>query len=186
MTMEIREAKPSDAELILKIYSHYVTDTCVSFETEVPSIEEFASRIENTIKSYPYLVCEIDEKIVGYAYGSKYREREAYRYSAEVSVYVVPEYHRRGIGRALYAKLFELLKEQGIYTAYAGITVPNYNSVGLHKAMGFREVGIYKNVGYKFGTWLSSLWVEKPLRAYDNPIAKRGDMTGKQGDIRFV
>ena len=173
----IRNAVLTDASDILRIYAPIITDTCISFETEVPSIAEIKERIDKTTKNYPYLVCEIDNKIVGYAYGSKHRERAAYKYSTDVSVYVDSEYHRQGIGSALYQKLLNMLREQGVYTAYAGITLPNEKSIGLHKAMGFREVGIYHNVGYKLDTWLSVLWMEKPLQAYNKPIshAKRNE-----------
>jgi len=162
----IRNVKPTDSEAILKIYAPFITETTISFETEVPSIEEFAARIENISKSYPYLVCEIDNKIVGFAYATKHRERAAYKYSADVSIYITPEYHRHGLGKALYTKLFELLCEREIYTVYAGITLPNDKSVGLHKSLGFKEAGVFHNVGYKFGKWLDVLWLEKPLKDY--------------------
>ena len=167
--MLIRNADLSDVPDILRIYMPFITDTCISFETEVPSIEEFRTRMGNVMKNYPYLVCEIDHKIVGYAYGSKHRERAAYKYSADMSIYVDPDYHRRGIGRALYTELAKLLVELGIYTAFAGITQPNDKSVGLHRALGFTEIGVYHNVGYKFDTWLDVMWMEKPLREYDKP-----------------
>jgi len=171
--LTIRNATPTDAEAILAIYAPYITDSCISFETEVPAITEFTARIEHVIPNYPYLVCEVDGKVVGYAYVSQHRERTAYKYSADVSVYIAPEYHWQGIGRALYTKLFELMREQGFYTAIAGITLPNEKSVGLHKALGFKEVGVYHNVGYKFGKWLDVLWMEKPLRDYDEPGADK-------------
>ena len=164
--MNIKPAKPDDAEAILNIYAPYITDTCVSFETEVPTIAEFTERMNNIIKSYPYLVCEIGGDIVGYAYASRHRERAAYKYSADVSIYIKPEYQRKGIGKALYTKLFELLREREIYTVYAGITLPNDSSAALHKSLGFKEVGIYHNVGYKFGKWLDVLWLEKPISDY--------------------
>ena len=165
--MNIKFATPDDAEAILNIYAPYITDTCVSFEIEVPTIQEFAERINKISKVYPYLICEIDGDIVGYAYASRHRERAAYLYSADVSIYINSEYHRQGVGKALYTKLFELLREREIYTAFAAITLPNEGSVGLHKAFGFKEIGIYHNVGYKFGQWLDLLWLEKPLLDYN-------------------
>jgi len=165
----IRSAILSDAQAILDIYAPYITGTCVSFETELPSIEEFGVRIENTLKNYPYLAAVTDNKIIGFAYASKHRERAAYRYSADVSVYVAPGYQRQGIGRALYSQLFDLLRTQGIYTVFAGITLPNEKSIGLHSTLGFREVGTYHNTGFKFGKWLDVMWMEKPLRDYDTP-----------------
>ncbi|MCL2518338.1 MAG: N-acetyltransferase family protein [Oscillospiraceae bacterium] len=162
--MKIRNATPDDAEAILKIYTPYITGTNISFETEVPTIEEFAARIENITKSYPYLVCEIDNTIVGFAYAARHRERAAYKYSAESSIYIAPEYQSRGIGKELYTKLFELCRAQEIYTIYAGVTLPNEKSIGLHKSLGFIEVGVFHNVGYKFDRWLDVIWLEKPLK----------------------
>ena len=165
----IRIAVPGDAQEILNIYAPYITDTCISFETEVPTVEKFTERIISTIAEYPYLVYYLDNRIVGYAYASRYRERAAYKYSANVSVYVATEHHRHGIGKALYEKLFELLRSQSVYTIYAGITQPNEASMGLHKSLGFTEVGTYHNVGYKHGKWLDVTWLEKQLRDYDDP-----------------
>ena len=172
-TYNIRKATIADSYNILNIYTPYIVDTCITFEIEVPTINEFSDRIQNIIKDYPYLVYEVDGKIIGYAYASKYRERPAYKYSAEVSVYIAPEYHGCGIGKILYEKLLELLKKQGIYTAVAGVALPNEKSIGLHKAFGFKEVGTYHNVGYKFDKWLDVMWLEKSLRKYDNSNLKR-------------
>ena len=169
MNITIRPATSDDAGEIISIYAPYIRDTCITFETEVPTIMEFAARMENIINSYPYLICEANGCTAGYAYASKFHARAAYRYSAEASVYVSPEFHGKGIGKALYTRLLELLKEQGIYTVYAGVTLPNEKSVSLHKALGFTEVGIYHNAGYKLGKWLDVMWLEKPLRDYDDP-----------------
>ncbi len=169
MNTAIRAATPENAEAILNIYAPYITDTCVSFETEVPTLVEFTKRIEGILENYPYLVYEADGKIAGYAYASKHRERTAYQYSADVSIYIASEYQRRGIGKKPYTNLFDILKANDIFTVYAGITLPNDSSVGLHKSLSFHEVGVYHNVGYKFGKWLDVLWMEKPLRAYDMP-----------------
>jgi len=166
MSITIRSAASGDTEAILKIYAPYITGTCITFETEVPSIGDFTTRIQNILISYPYLVCEADGRIIGYAYASRHRERAAYKYSADVSVYIAPEYQGFGIGKTLYAHLFELLWKQGIYTVFAGITLPNDKSVGLHKSLGFTEAGIFHNDGYKFSKWLDVLWMEKPLRDY--------------------
>ena len=160
----IREATICDAEAILNIYKDYITDSCITFETEVPSLEEFSSRIEKIIEGYPYVVCEVEGKVTGFAYASKHRERAAYKYSADVSVYVSALYQGRGIGKALYTKLFELLKNRDICMIYAGITLPNDKSISLHKSFGFEEVGIYHNVGYKFGEWLDVVWMEKAIK----------------------
>lgn len=161
--MQIRPVTPADAEAILRIYAPYVANTCVSFETQVPGLAEFTARVEGILRGYPFLVCEAGGGIVGFAYASKHRERAAYKYSADVSVYVAPEYHGQGIGKALYAELFALLKGQGLRMAYAGIVLPNEKSVCLHKALGFNEVGVFHDAGYKFGQWLDVLWLEKMI-----------------------
>lgn len=177
----IRSASVEDAAQLVEIYAPYVLNTCVSFETEVPSVAEFASRIRESLDRYAYLVCEAQGEIVGYAYGSMFRARPAYRYSASVSVYIRQAFHRRGIGKALYEKLFERLRELGFYTLVAGIALPNPASVGLHRAMGFRDVGVYHNVGYKAGQWRDVMHLEMPLRGYDTPPGETGrDKGGAQ------
>jgi L-amino acid N-acyltransferase YncA len=172
MAGKIRFATTDDALQILGIYAPFITDTAISFETEIPSLENFRKRIEAIQSQYPYIVYEIDGKIIGYAYASKHHERAAYCYSADISIYILPEYQRMGIGRTLYTCLFEILKKQGYYTIIAGITLPNEKSIGIHKAMGFEEVGIYHNVGYKFGIWRDVIYLQKALREYD-PIPAR-------------
>ena len=170
MNMLIRPATLDDAPAILKIYTPYINNTVITFETEVPTIEEFKARIETIKSRYPYLVCEIDGEVIGYTYASKHRERAAYQYSIDVSVYVDSGYHHQGVGKALYTRLFELLQSYPFYTAYALITLPNEKSAGLHKLFGFHEVGIYHKVGYKFGEWLDIISLEKQLKPYDTPI----------------
>lgn len=164
--MIIRPARKTDVTDILKIYTPYITDTVITFETEVPTIEEFTERIENIKNAYPYLVCEVDGIVVGYAYASKHHERSAYKYSVDVSVYIAPNYQSRGMGKALYANLFKMLEDYNYYTAYARITLPNDKSISLHKSFGFIEVGICHNTGYKNGKWLDVIWLEKPLKEY--------------------
>jgi phosphinothricin acetyltransferase len=175
MNTIIRPVSKDDAADILAIYAPYITDTVISFETKVPTLEDFSKRIEKIQNDYPYLVCEVDGKVVGYAYASKHRERAAYKYSVEVSVYVASDYHHKGIGKALYGRLFDALSEYNYYSAYAGITLPNDKSIGLHKSFGFVEVGIYHNIGYKDGKWLDVIWLEKPLKEYGIPPEKGGD-----------
>ncbi len=174
MNTIIRPLRETDAADILAIYAPYVTDTTITFETSVPTLKEFSKRIEKIQNDYPYLVCEVDGKVVGYAYASKHRERAAYQYSAEVSVYVASDYHQKGIGKALYERLFAALDDYKYYSAYAGITLPNDKSIGLHKSFGFVEVGIYHNIGYKDGKWLDVIWLEKPLKDYGIPPGKGG------------
>jgi phosphinothricin acetyltransferase len=158
----IRLATSGDAVRVAAIYRPYVTESAISFETDAPAREEMAQRMASAIG--PWLVFEEGRKVVGYAYGSKHRERAAYAWSADVSVYVDAASHRTGIGRALYGSLLALLRLQGFYTAHAGITLPNQASVGLHEAVGFRKVGVYTKVGYKGGAWHDVGWWQFPLR----------------------
>ena len=160
----IRLATERDAEEIAAIYAPNVTDTIISFESEPPTADEMRLRIEGTLERYPWLVCERRGRVLGYAYAGAHGTREAYRWSVDVSVYVHREAHRAGVGRALYTSLFAVLRLQGFYSAYAGATLPNPASVGLHEAMGFRPVGVYRGVGYKMGAWQDVVWWHLPLR----------------------
>lgn len=169
MEHTIRSAVMGDAAALLAIYTPYVTDTCVSFEEIPPSPDAFACRLQDCLDNYAWLVCEVRGEIIGYAYATAYKARAAYRYSASTSVYIKQGYHRQGIGRALYEALFERLKVLGFYTLVAGIALPNAASVGLHKAMGFAEVGVYRSVGYKFGRWQDTMALQKALRDYAAP-----------------
>lgn len=136
------------------IYGPIVRDTAISFEYEEPTSEEMARRITNVLTSgYPWLIAAADGEIAGYAYASSFRTRRAYDWTAEVSVYVSPTHHRRGLGRALYGKLLTILEQQGYRSAYGVATAPNPSSEGLHRAMGFEVVGRFPRVGFKFGEW---------------------------------
>jgi L-amino acid N-acyltransferase YncA len=169
-----RVARGDDAEAILAIYAPIVRETAISFELEPPSVEEMRGRIEKTLEGYPWLVMESDGEVVGYAYGSQHRVRAAYQWSVDVSAYVAPSAQRRGIGRRLYSALLSVLRQQGYYTAFAGITVPNDASQGLHEAMGFRKAGVYENSGYKLGAWHGTVWLMMALREYGaEPSAPR-------------
>ena len=132
-------------------------------------MEDFAGRIRHSLDSYAYLVCEAQGEIAGYAYGGMFKARAAYRYSASTSVYIKRAFHRQGIGKALYTELFNRLRERCFYTLVAGVALPNPASVGLHLAMGFSQIGVHHNIGYKLGAWRDVLWLEKALRAYDTP-----------------
>jgi L-amino acid N-acyltransferase YncA len=160
----IRIADPSDAAGILAIYAPYCESSTVSFEVAAPSIEQMAERIAAILVDYPWLVCEIDGQIAGYAYASRHRERAAYRWTVEVTVYVASTHCRRGVGRALYTSLFAILAGQGFVKAFAGITLPNPPSVGLHTSLGFSRIGVYPAVGYKLGRWLDVGWWQYDLR----------------------
>lgn len=168
----IRFAQSKDAEGILAIYSPYITNTSFTFESEVPSEEAFAERIKNYLDNWPWLVSEIDGKIAGYAYGSKYRERVGYQWCVECSVYIHDDFHRRGIAKKLYTALFEILKTQGYYNVYAVINLPNDKSVKLHESCGFKWFANYENVGYKLGKWKTVGWWQLTLNEYiDDPPA---------------
>ena len=172
MTAHIRLASPDDAEQIAAIYAPFCTDTAVSFETAAPSPEEMAQRIRKITDCFPWLVLEEDGRIAGYVYASAHRERAAYGWSVDVTAYVAAEYRRHGVGRALYTALFGILAAQGYFKAYAGVTLPNPGSVGLHEAAGFECVGEYRGVGYKLDAWHDVRWYQRaiqPERARPDP-----------------
>jgi len=167
MTIEIRLAGRGDANEIAAIYRPFVESTIISFETVAPEPDEMANRIAATLMRYPWLVCESDSEIAGYAYATKHRERKAYQWSVDTSACVHPRYWRRGIGAGLYRSLFAMLSSQGFVNAYAGIALPNPASVGLHESAGFRPVGIYRSVGYKLGAWHDVGWWERALQNHE-------------------
>jgi L-amino acid N-acyltransferase YncA len=180
----IRLATEHDAEEIAAIYAPNVTDTIISFESEPPTADEMRLRIEGTLERYPWLVCERRGRVLGYAYAGAHGFRAAYRWSVDVSVYVHEEAHRTGVGRALYTSLFAVLDLQGFYNAYAGATLPNPASVGLHESLGFRSVGVYRGVGYKLGAWHDVGWWHLPLRervADPDPPADLPSVLGSEG-----
>lgn len=157
-TSTLRMATVDDAAAVAEIYAPYVLQSGVSFETEPPGPDELRRRMAAVLPQYPWLLAEIDGVAAGYAYAGVHHERAAYRWSVTVSAYLHRDVHRRGIGRQLYAALFALLREQGYVQVYAGITLPNPASVGLHEALGFRAVGVYRQVGFKQGRWLDVGW----------------------------
>lgn len=165
--MKIRIALQKDAEQLLGIYRPFVTHNAVSFETEVPSVKDFQLRMKSYMLTYPWLVCEDEGKIIGYAYASRYRDRIAYQWSCECSVYVDRNYQRKGIAGALYSALFEVLRYQGFANVYAVITHPNPASIKFHVAAGFKLFAIYKKVGYKFGKWHDVHWYAMKINSYD-------------------
>jgi L-amino acid N-acyltransferase YncA len=170
MSPLIRVAAVDDAQRIAEIYAPAVVERVTSFELVAPAAEEMRSRLTRVLAHYPWLVCELDGRVVGYAYASTHNERAAYRWSVDVAVYVGGEVHRRGVGTALYASLFEVLTLQNIRNGYAGITLPNAASEGMHSRAGFKLVGTYHHVGYKFGAWHDVAWLERAiLPAVANP-----------------
>ncbi len=164
--VKVRPAVKADAAALLEIYAPYVRETTITFEYEVPEPEEFAGRIEAIGAEYPYLVCELDGRIAAYAYGHRHMERAAYQWNAELSVYVDRGQLRRGIGRALYQAVLDILRLQNIQTVYAIVTSPNENSERLHAAMGFERRALFPQMGYKFGRWLDVAWFEKNLGSH--------------------
>ena len=161
MTDKIRSAALNDATAIREIYAPYVENTAISFEAQPPSVAEISARITQTTKSYPWLVYERNGLILGYAYASQHRSREAYRWSVDVAAYVSERHCRQGIGKELYGHLLGQLKDLGFWNAFAGIALPNPVSIGLHESMGFTAIGIYRRVGYKLGKWHDVGWWQK-------------------------
>lgn len=162
----IRIASTDDAEPILRIYAPYIENTSYTFETEVPTIDSFKERISSYLQNWPWLVCEIDGVIAGYAYGARHRERVAYQWSVESSVYVHDDHQQRSVGRALYIALINILRLQGFRNLYAVINLPNDKSVSFHERLGFEYFATYKNVGYKLGRWKNVGWWQLQLNAY--------------------
>jgi phosphinothricin acetyltransferase len=158
----IRAATPDDAAAIADVYRPYVVDSVISFEEIPPDAAEIRRRMLAEPR-LPWLAAHRNDSLVGYAYASAHHERAAYRWSADVSVYLAATEHRRGTGRALYQQLFRLLRELGYVNAYAGIALPNAASVRLHESMGFTLVGVYRHVGYKHGQWHDVGWWELAL-----------------------
>lgn len=167
MSNKVRLAVIEDSEKILNIYKPFITNTIITFEYDVPLLEEFEDRMKSVQSRYPWFVCEIDDEIVGYAYASKFNERMAYDWSVDFSIYISPEYQGRKIGKGLYHALLKTLKLQGFCNAYALITSPNIKSESMHKSLGFREMGVCKNAGYKMGQWHDVKWFELEFSKHD-------------------
>lgn len=158
--MIIRMACEKDSERLLEIYSKYIRETVITFEYVIPDIETFKSRIRSISAKYPYLVCEDNGIIVGYAYASPHKEREAFKWCLDTSIYIDEAYHGKNIGRVLYDELIRLVKLQGIYKLYAVVCIPNEKSERFHKRMGFESVAVFNNVGFKLGEWRAIEYLE--------------------------
>ena len=163
-SLPIRLARADDAPRIAEIYAPHVTDRPTSFEMEPPDAAAMAGRIAAVLHQWPWLVWDEGQGAIAYAYASAHAERIAYQWSVNVSVYIDSAHQRRGLGRALYARLFEILRAQGAYSAFAGITLPNAASVGLHAALGFEHIGVFRNAGHKLGAWHDVAWMGLALR----------------------
>lgn len=161
--MTIRDARRSDVPAMLAIYAPFVEHTAVSFEYDVPTEAEFARRLEEHQAAFPWLVCEENGRVMGYAYAGRAFERAAYGWNAEISCYLAPELRGRGVGRRLYARIEEILTRLGYYKLFAVVTSANVPSVAFHRALGFRDAACFRNVGYKQGGWYDVLWLEKTL-----------------------
>lgn len=153
-----------DAQSVSEIIGPYILHTPVTFEMTLPSVVDFEERIRTNGAFFPWIVVEHDAEVVGFAYAVKHRVRQAYQWSVELSVYVKEAYRSKGLAKDLYDRLTALLKEQGIYNAYAGITLPNEASIKFHKKMGFEDVGVYKEIGWKLDKWHDVLWMGKTLQ----------------------
>ena len=160
----IRLANEGDAAQVAQIYRPYCTESAVSFEELAPAASEMAARIEGTNRRYPWLVDDEGGVVRGYAYASAHRQRAAYRWAVEVTVYLHPGHRGKGLGRALYGELFARLRRQGLVKAYAGILIPNPASQRFHESMGFTLVGVYTKVGYKLGQWRDVGWWQLALQ----------------------
>jgi L-amino acid N-acyltransferase YncA len=162
--MPVRHADPArDGAACAAIYAPYVNDSGVSFEEVAPSSQQFVARIAQTSERYPWLVLDDHDRMVGYAYAAQHHARAAYRWAVDVAVYVDPADQRRGGGRRLYEALLELLRQQRLRIACAGIALPNEASIGLHRALGFAHVGTYRNIGWKAGAWRDVSWWQLAL-----------------------
>ncbi|MGY2067145.1 N-acetyltransferase family protein [Blastococcus sp. SYSU DS0619] len=168
----VRDATVDDAAACAAIYAPYVTGTAITFETEPPTVEQMAGRIARALDAHAWVVLEDDGRVVGYAYAGSYKERAAYRWSCEVSVYLETGRRRGGGGRALYEALFARLAARGYRTAVAGMTLPNEPSEGLHAALGFEPIGTYRRIGWKHGRWQDVAWAQRAIAAGDDPPAE--------------
>jgi L-amino acid N-acyltransferase YncA len=171
MSVRIRLAHDGDADAIAAIYRPVVENTAISFETIAPDRHEISRRLSETMTEYPWLVCERDGLVAGYAYATRHRVRAAYQWSVDTSVYIADARKRSGVGRGLYQSLFAILAAQGFFNAFAGIALPNPASVALHEAMGFQKLGVYRNVGFKFGEWRDVGWWQLTLRQREMPAS---------------
>ncbi len=161
--MIIRQARPDDAAAMLEIYRPIVKETATSFELNVPTVADFAARIETIVATHEWLVADLDGDLAGYAYAAPHRAREAYQYSTEVSVYVHRSYRGQGLGKGLYSALFDSIRKLGFHYAYAGIALPNESSIALHRACGFTEIGTFREVGFKHDAWHDVSWWQREV-----------------------
>lgn len=173
----MRPAVPQDAAACVAIYRPYVLDTAISWEVEVPTVDEMAARITAARETHEWLVLEHDERVIGYAYGHALYRVASYRWSAQTGIYVDADHHRAGGGRGLYTRLLRRLAERGYRRAIAGITQPNEASNGFHRSFGFQEVGLYRRVEWKLGKWHDVAWMQLDLLGDADRDAPAGPIT---------
>ena len=164
----IRIATKDDAAAMLEIYAPFILNSGITQEVEVPSLEDFQQRIISNLKERPWLVCEMNNEIAGYAYAGKHRDRKGYQWCTESSVYISEKYSGIGVANALYTGLFDILKLQGYVNAYAVITLPNERSIAFHKKFGFEYLTTYKKIGYKLGHWHDVGWMQYEINPHKN------------------
>ena len=175
MDIKLQIVSPSDAQELLELYAPYVENTAVTFECAVPSLDEFRFRIDNTVRRYPYFIAKKDGVTVGYTYAGPLKNRAAYDWAVETSIYVDKRCHRLGIGKRLYDALERSLSMMNITNMNACIAVPeteseylDFSSMHFHTAMGFERIGVFHRCGYKFSRWFSMLWMEKMISAHND------------------
>ena len=169
MAVRLRAATESDLPAIRDIYEPFVEETAITFAYDPPTVSDLAAKLR-TKTQYPWLVCELDGDVVGYAYAGPIRERDAYQWGVETSIYVDPDFQRRGVARGLYTALLDILERQGYVTAYAVVTTPNPASIAFHESFGFERVGRFERMGYKHGEWYDVEWWSRELRPHpDDP-----------------
>lgn len=168
--MPIRRAVPADASAVAEIYAHYVRSTAITFATEPPSPASYAERIADG--RFPFFVAEEGGMVSGFIYAAPFRQKEAYRWDVELTIYLAPGLEGRGMGGMLMNACLQCLKEQGFLNAYSCITLPNDRSVGLHRRYGFTELGIFPKTGYKLGRWHDVIWMGKVLGNFDHAPAE--------------
>jgi phosphinothricin acetyltransferase len=156
----IRSVQAGDEAQITSIYNHFIDNTIITFEEKHVELEEMKARIERLTRDYPYFVYVLDGRILGYAYAGPWKERSAYRFTVECSIYLAPQVHGKGIGKVLYSKLISGLKSQGYKCLIGGISLPNPASVGLHESLGFKHLGTFSKVGFKFDHWIDVAYYE--------------------------
>lgn len=167
--MLFRPAQEKDARRLCEIYAPYVLHTAITFADTPLTEEDFLHKIASP---YPIIVCEEDGRVLGYAYAARFREKEAYRLAVEPSIYVDEAHHGRGIGKGLMKRLISLLHAQHFQSLWSCITLPNDKSIALHRHLGFREVGLFPNAGYKLGKWRDVIWLHLPLCPAEDPPAE--------------